>query len=119
LASSEVGQWHDLEISAELIDTLLWALGMLRSGVNVRALSALAPQAGDWLRVISDLNRLQKRVEGARRAAVREYAEMGGDYSRLATAMDMETPQAEALMREVELSEPGLMEIWARASGAG
>jgi hypothetical protein len=119
LASSEVGQWwHDLEISAELMDTLLWALGMLRSGINVRAVPALPPQVGDWLGVISDLHRLQKRVEGAQIAAVRAYVEMGGDHSRLGTVIGVDAHHAETLVRELERSEPGVMEIWARASGA-
>lgn len=119
LVDGEVGEWrHDLEISAELADSLLWAVGMLRSGVNARDRPGAAPQAGDWLRVVSDLGRLGKRVEGARRAAVRAYAEASGEALPLGIAMGVDAVEVEALVRELEGSEPEAAEVWARASGA-
>ena len=62
----------DAKTSAELVDSLLWALGLFRTGgINSRDPGLPPPVRGDWLRILRDLTRLQRRVGGASAGAIR------------------------------------------------
>jgi hypothetical protein len=119
LRPSEAGPWpHDLEISAEVVDTFFWAVGMLRGGLDERGVEPSPPRTGDWLRVLADLERLRGRIDGVRAAAVRAYSEAGGDAVRLGLALHRSPGDAEEFVRRVVRAEPGTMERWARARPA-
>jgi hypothetical protein len=104
---------HDAETVAELVDTLLWALGMLRAGVNSRDPGDPPPTAGDWLRVVADLERLPRRVEGAADAAIRAFAALSDRSDRLASAMKVDESDARRRLTRAAEEPAGVWEGWA------
>ncbi|HET6855616.1 MAG TPA: hypothetical protein VFH94_00770 [Streptomyces sp.] len=94
---------QDVDLIAELLDSHLWAIGMLRSGVNSRDPGSPPPTAGDWASALKGLERLPQRLEGARGAALRALVAAEARSGRMAWA----------------LSAPGEWERWAVGGGAG
>ncbi|WP_424217788.1 hypothetical protein ACN20G_37145 (plasmid) [Streptomyces sp. BI20] len=104
-------------------DSALWALSLLRTGINHRAPLPGGPgtlTADTWARVISDLDhRLLPRLEGIRDAAIRRHAEAGGTIGDLALAMDTARSTAQSRRAAVLTGRdrPSVWERWAEAGG--
>jgi hypothetical protein len=107
---------HDAKTCAELVDSLLWALGLFRTGgINSRDPGLPAPVRGDWLRLITDLARLQHRVGGALAGAIRAYAAAEGDLEKLGWALKADASAASRRLAEIIDEPPGVWEQWATA----
>ena len=106
---------HEAIISSELIDSLLWALGMLRTGLNLRAPNLEPPAHGDWLRVIADLARLRDHAGGALDAAIKSYVESAPEVSleRLQGALKCDRERVQEILSSSPGREPDKWEIWA------
>ncbi|MFW6689483.1 hypothetical protein [Streptomyces sp. MAR4 CNX-425] len=108
---------REARLLAEIVDSCLWALGMLRTGVNSRDEGGPAPIPGDWYAALRDLERIAPRIEGTRDAVIRALAESGEGTGRLAHAMHAEEEAVVRRRAEVLGNPPSEWETWA-AKGA-
>ncbi|OUD03879.1 hypothetical protein [Streptomyces swartbergensis] len=70
---------------AELLNGVLWALGMLRSRSNSRDAGEPVPVEGDYTAALKGLDRLPARVRAVQNAVICSHASAGGTPRRLAT----------------------------------
>lgn len=110
---------HEAADLCNWFDTALWALALLRTGLNTRRPDTPPTVAADWMGVISDLDtRLLPRLQGLRDAAIRAHQEQGGTLNALSLAMD--SPKSTAQSRRNKIlgaMPPGAWETWARDGG--
>lgn len=104
---------HDAQLMAEILDSALWALGMLRTGVNSRDPGAPSPAPGDWHACLRGLERLSPRIDGIRRGATRAYLSAGGSPERLATALHVDQPTARHIAAQLPAETPDPWQSWA------
>jgi hypothetical protein len=114
LESESVGR--DAQLMAEILDSALWALGMLRTGINSRDQGDPPPTPGDWTACIRGLDRLLPRVEGTRDGVVRAYTSAGGSLEHLAHAMNVDESMAQNHCIRIQNESPGVWESWAATS---
>lgn len=104
---------------ADWFDSALWALSLLRTGLNDRGWEPrdVTPEA--LYTVINDLDhRLLPRLQGVRDAAVRHHQELGGSLGDLALAMDVAKSTAQSRRNAVmNRPEPTAWERWAIEGG--
>ncbi|AZM45204.1 hypothetical protein DMB38_04605 [Streptomyces sp. WAC 06738] len=104
---------REVRLLAEIVDSCLWALGMLRTGVNSRDAGRPAPIPGDWYSALRDLERIAPRVEGTRDAVIRALAESGEGTGRLAHALHTDEEAASRRRAAVLGNPPSDWETWA------
>jgi hypothetical protein len=114
LESESVGR--DAQLMAEILDSALWALGMLRTGINSRDRGAPPPTPGDWSACIRGLDRLPPRIEGTRDGVIRAYISAGGTPEHLAHAMNVDDSTARNHCLRIQNENPGVWEAWATTS---
>jgi hypothetical protein len=112
LETEAMGQ--DATLMAEIFDSYLWALGMLRTGPNSRDPGTPAPTPGDWVAALRGLDRLPPRLKGVRDGLIRAYTAAGGSLARMATAMNISTPAARHRRTRITRHSPETWEEWAR-----
>ncbi|WP_037579082.1 hypothetical protein [Phaeacidiphilus oryzae] len=105
----------DAKLMVEIIDSCLWAMGMLRSGVNSRDAGSPAPVAGDWTAALRGVDRLPRRVRAIRDAVTRTYAATGGTTRRLADALGISGSAARHRRARIAMRAPDTWEEWATA----
>ncbi|GAA2653789.1 hypothetical protein ACXZ65_26790 [Streptomyces aculeolatus] len=108
---------REARLLAEIVDSCLWALGMLRTGVNSRDAGAPPPIPGDYYAALRDLERIAPRIEGTRNAVIRALAESGEGTDRLAHVLHTDEEAAVRRRAEVLGNPPSEWETWA-AKGA-
>jgi hypothetical protein len=112
----------ELHLLADELDTVLWALALLRTGHTHRDKSAPEGRPatlGDLTTAITDLeHRLTPRLQGIRDALIRQHAAQGGSYGALATAMDAPRSTAQRRRDAVTGRWPSTWETWATGSRA-
>ncbi|WBB60256.1 hypothetical protein O7599_32845 [Streptomyces sp. WMMC500] len=109
---------REARLLAEIVDSCLWALGMLRTGVNSRDAGGPPPIPGDWYAALRDLERIAPRIEGTRDAVIRALAVSGEGTDRLAQAMHTDEEAAVRRRADVLGNPPSEWETWA-AKGVG
>jgi len=111
LETEAIGE--DATLLAELLDNCLWAMGMLRTGINSRDRDAPAPTPGDWASALRSLDRLPPRVQGVCEALIRAHAAANGKLEHLASATNVSTTAAQDRRTTVTHQHPGTWEQWA------
>ncbi|MET8566438.1 hypothetical protein ABZV75_40005 [Streptomyces flaveolus] len=102
----------ELAMLADWMDTVLWALTLLRTGHNHRNGSPVTIE--DLYSVIEELDRrLSPRLKGLIAAAIRRHAELGGTYKHLARAMDVSRSTAQRRRDSITSARPSAGERWA------
>ncbi|GAB1818733.1 hypothetical protein [Herbidospora sp. RD11066] len=100
-------------LMAELFDTYLWALGMLRTGSNSRDPGSPPPIPGDWASALHSAERLPARLDGIRVAAIRAFMAAGGNAERLAGVLRTDPFEARRRWTELKKQPPSDWERWA------
>ncbi|WP_329449416.1 hypothetical protein OG906_43465 (plasmid) [Streptomyces sp. NBC_01426] len=104
---------------ADWLHTGLWALAVLRTGLN-GAGEPYSAGPDDWHTAINDLDRrLIPRLEGIRDSVIRAHTQSGGSVADLALAMDVSRSTAQ-YRRESVLNgkdRPTTWENWALDGG--
>ncbi|WP_181790270.1 hypothetical protein [Streptomyces phytophilus] len=98
---------------AEIADSCLWALGMLRTGVNSRDPGAPPPIPGDYYAALRHLERIAPWIEGTQNAVIRALAESGEGTYRLAHALHTDEEAAVRRRADVLGNPPSRWETWA------
>ncbi|WP_052425156.1 hypothetical protein [Streptomyces fulvoviolaceus] len=111
LETEAIGE--DATLMAEILDNCLWAMGMLRTGINSRDRGAPAPTPGDWASALRGLDRLPPRVQGICEALIRAHAAANGKLEHLASATNVSTTAAQDRRATVTHEPPGTWEQWA------
>ncbi|MFF7258616.1 hypothetical protein [Streptomyces microflavus] len=102
---------------ADWFHSALWALALLRSGRSTAGEPYFAGP-NDWYTPINDLdNRLIRRLEGIRDAAIRSHARSGGTVQELAYAMDVPRSTAQYRREALLAAMPSTWEQWAEDGG--
>lgn len=97
---------------ADWCDTALYALGLLRSGQNLRTDGhEITPD--DLYVVINDLEKLGDRIAGIKAAAIRAHQQHGGSVGDLGLAMDVPRSTAQHRRDVLRTTVPSAMEQWA------
>ncbi|MGJ6969050.1 hypothetical protein ACSDR0_44870 [Streptosporangium sp. G11] len=106
----------DALLMAEIVDSCLWALGMLRTGANSRDSGSPTPTVGDWATALRGLDRLAPRLRGTRDAVVRAYLASGGSTQRLADVMAIPLSELQDDAERTMAQPPDTWEEWATTS---
>ncbi|GAA0975270.1 hypothetical protein GCM10009555_032860 [Acrocarpospora macrocephala] len=104
---------RDALLMAEILDSCLWAMAMLRTNINSRDPGTPAPTQGDWAAALRGLDRLPPRLQGARDGVIRAYITAGGTIQRVAEAMNMSTSAAQDHSAQLTANPPTVWEQWA------
>ncbi|MGW2331706.1 hypothetical protein ACWC5C_38980 [Streptomyces sp. NPDC001700] len=97
----------DAQLLAALLARALHGVALLRTGgASVEDLAA----------AIEGTTGLLERLEGARSAAVRQFADQEGSHGALAKAMHTNRATAQSRRRALLKEPPGAMEQWATGS---
>jgi len=99
---------------AEIFDSYLWAMGMLRTGRNSRDSGTPPPTSGDWAAALRGLDRLPTRLQGIRDGLIRAYTAAGGNRERLSAVMNISRSAARHRHVRVTRRAPSAWEQWAR-----
>ncbi|TKK85083.1 hypothetical protein FDA94_27050 [Herbidospora galbida] len=100
----------------EILDSHLWAMAMLRTGVNFRDSGSLPPTLGDWAAVLWGGGRLTPRLQGIRSGAIRAFMAAGGTEERLADVLGLDRPTVEEVLGRLRAGDNGDtsdFELWA------
>ncbi|MFF3496498.1 hypothetical protein ACFYWS_34730 [Streptomyces sp. NPDC002795] len=111
LETEAIGE--DATLMVEILDNCLWAMGMLRTGINSRDRNASAPTPGDWASALRGLDRLPPRVQGVCSALIRAHAAANGKLDHLASATNVSMTTAQDRQTTVTHQPPGSWEQWA------
>ncbi|MEO3861646.1 hypothetical protein [Acrocarpospora sp. B8E8] len=104
---------RDALLMAEILDSCLWAMAMLRTNINSRDPGTPAPTHGDWAAALRGLDRLPPRLQGARDGVIRAYITAGGTIQRVAEVMNISTSAAQDHSAQLTESPPTVWEKWA------
>ncbi|GAA3821439.1 hypothetical protein GCM10022226_47220 [Sphaerisporangium flaviroseum] len=104
---------RDALLMAEILDSCLWAMAMLRTGANSRDAGSPAPTVGDWAAALRGLDRLAPRLRGTRDAVVRAYLAFGGSTQRLADVMAVPLSEIQNETERMMAKPPDVWEEWA------
>ncbi|MDQ1022851.1 hypothetical protein QF035_000433 [Streptomyces umbrinus] len=104
----------DATLMAEIFDSCLWAMGMLRTGRNSRDSGTPPPTPGDWAAALRGLDRLPTRLQGIRNGLIRAHTAADGTLERLAAVMNISRPAARHRRRRITSHAPNSWEQWAR-----
>ncbi|WP_329583584.1 hypothetical protein [Streptomyces sp. NBC_01361] len=109
----------DAQDLADWLDTAVWTLAMLRTGLNHRptAYTDATPTKSQWHIAVRDLYHLISRIEGIRDAAVRHHQADGGSINDLVRAMDCAKSTAQSRRNKILGSSPSHWENWAEVDG--
>ena len=103
----------DATLMAEIFDSYLWAMGMLRTGRNSRDPGTPPPTPGDWLAALRGLDRLPTRLQGIREGLIRACTAADGSLERLATVMNISRSAARHRRTRIARHAPKSWEQWA------
>ncbi|GAA1011204.1 hypothetical protein Aple_056530 [Acrocarpospora pleiomorpha] len=109
----------DALLMAEILDSCLWAMAMLRTNINSRDPGAPAPTQGDWAAALRGLDRLSPRLQGARDGVIRAYITAGGTIQRVAEALNMSASDAQHHSAQLTDDPPAVWEQWATSRRPG
>lgn len=104
----------DATLMAEIFDSYLWAMGMLRTGRNSRDPGTPPPTPGDWLAALRGLDRLPTRFQGIRDGLIRACTAADGSLERLANVMNISRSAARHRRTRITRHAPKSWEQWAR-----
>lgn len=103
---------------ADWFDTALWAIALLRTGLNERGGEQQAITPDTLYTAISDLDRsLIPRLQGARDAIIRLHQELGGSIGQAKRAMDVAKSTAQSRRNAVTHRPETAWELWATKGG--